>query len=428
MPITRRTFLRRSAITAIGLGAASPLLELSTAYGRPRRAAAPASDKIVVVVNLFGGNDFLNTVVPVAQYSRYREIRPVLGLARESVLALPGRDDLGLNPGMTAMRDLYAAGKLAVVVGAGAPRGAQGLFDHEASQLNLQSGGTNGSSFADAPTGWLGRYLDTVDVGAAPPGIDVGGYATLVLAGAERDALTISSIDSFGISAGFDTAARLAAYRRVQGASTLDRGPAALGRERRLHVLDLSGTLRERTASYAPAVEYPQDNSVAEALLQCAELISAGLGVRALAVGADGFDTHAAQNDGASATDLGNHDYLLMTVSEAVAAFTADMAAHGLGERVVVLVVSEFGRRAYQNTDNGTDHGFAGGMFVVGDAVRGGVYGEYPSLAENRLVLDGNVDVSVDFRRVYATLLGDYLGADPGALLGGDFASLGFIA
>lgn len=427
MPITRRSFLRKSAITAIGLGAASPLLKLTPAYASTRRASGPGSDKIVVIVNLFGGNDFLNTIVPLGQFDRYRAIRPNLHIPSERALALPGVDDIGLNPGMTAMRDLYAQGKLAVVVGTGAPADAQGLFDHEASQLNLQSGGTTGSSFTTAPSGWVGRYLDTVAGGTVPPGIDVGGYATLVLAGREREALTLFSIDSFGINPGFDSEARLAAYRRIQSASTLDRAPAATGRERRLQVLDLAGTLRERTANYEPAVEYPRDNNVADALLQCAELITADLGVRALTVGADGFDTHAAQNDGASASELGNHDYLLSTVSDAIGAFYADMAAHGLGDRLLVLAFSEFGRRAYENTDNGTDHGFAGGMFVVGDAVRGGVYGDYPSLAEDRLVFDGNIDVTVDFRSVYATVLGNYLGADPGPILGGEFPTLGFV-
>ncbi len=116
-----------------------------------------------------------------------------------------------------------------------------------------------------------------------------------------------------------------------------------------------------------------------------------------------------------------------MTVSEAISAFYRDLVAHGLGERVVILVVSEFGRRAYQNTDNGTDHGFAGGMFVVGDAVKGGVYGTYPSLDERALVFDGNVNVSVDFRSAYATLLGDFLAIDPGSVLGSEFPTLGFM-
>ena len=420
MTITRRTFLRRSAATAIGIGLGGPLLRMGDAL-----AGGPASEKIVVVVNLFGGNDFLNTVVPVSQIDPYRAARPNLYVRPDWALELPGRDDLALNPGMTAMRDLYAEGKVAVVVGAGMPPTAQGLFDHEASQLNLQSGGVSGSSFTTAPSGWLGRYLDTVAGGTMPPGVDVGGYATLVLAGEQSEALTLFSTESFGIMPGFDSQARLAAYRRIQTSSTLDRAPAILGRERRTQVLDLAGLLRERTGSYVPAVPYPADNYLADALRQCASLIAGGLGVRALTVGADGFDTHAAQNDGASAADLGNHDYLLKTVSDAIGAFQADLEAHGFGDRVVTLVFSEFGRRVYENTDLGTDHGFAGGMFVVGAPVRGGVYGEYPSLAASDLVFDGNVDVTVDFRSVYATVLEGHLGADPGPILGGDFPTLG---
>lgn len=426
MPITRRQFLRKSAITAIGLGVASPLLELCPVRAASRRGG-PGSDKIVVIVNLFGGNDFLNTVVPLGQFSRYREIRPVLHIPAERALSISGRDDIGLNPGLTAMRDLYEQNRLAIVLGTGAPPDSQGLFDHEASQLNLQSGGTLGSSFLTAPSGWMGRYLDTVDGGLLPAGVDVGGYATLVLAGEESQALTLFSIDSFGINPGFDGDARLAAYRRIQTSSTLNQAPARLGSDRRTQVLDVSGTLRERTANYQPAVAYPEYNSTADALKQCAQLISADLGVRALTVGVDGFDTHAAQNDGASASELGNHDYLLMTASEAIGAFLADVRAHGYGDRVVVLVCSEFGRRAYQNTDNGTDHGYAGGMFVAGDSVRGGVYGDYPSLSESQLVMDGNIKVTVDFRSVYATILGDYLGADPGPILGGNFQTLGFM-
>ena len=418
MAITRRTFLRTSAVTALGL----PFVNIGSALASGRGSG---SDRIVVIVNLFGGNDFLNTVVPLSQIDRYRAARPSLHIRPERALALPDRDDLALNPGMTAIRDLYAAGKVAIVVGTGMPADAQGLFDHEASQLNLQSGRTTGSSSTSAPSGWLGRWLDTVDAAAMPAGVDVGGYATLVLAGEQTEALTLFSIESFGIMPGFDSEARLAAYRRIQSQSTIDRFPAALGRERRLQVLDLAGALRERTAGYEPAVEYPDGNALGDALRQCASLIAGDLGVRALTVGADGFDTHAAQNDGATGTVLGNHDYLLMTVSEAIGAFQADLAAHGHGGRVVTLVFSEFGRRVYENIDLGTDHGMSGGMFVVGETVRGGVYGDYPSLADSALVFDGNTAVTVDFRSVYATVLAGHLGADPRPVLGGDFPTLG---
>ena len=150
MAITRRTFLRTSAVTALGL----PFMNIGSALASGRGSG---SDKIVVIVNLFGGNDFLNTVVPLSQIDRYRAARPSLHIRPERALALPDRDDLALNPGMTAIRDLYAAGKVAIVAGTGMPADAQGLFDHEASQLNLQSGRTTGSSSTSAPSGWRSR-------------------------------------------------------------------------------------------------------------------------------------------------------------------------------------------------------------------------------------------------------------------------------
>lgn len=424
--ITRRAFLRTSAITAIGAGLGSPLLG-RTAFGGTRSLRGTATDPIVVLVNMFGGNDFLNTVVPLGQFDRYRSMRPMLHIPRERTLSLPGTTDIGFNPGMTALRDIYADGRLAVVLGTGMPMNSQGLFDHEASQLNLQAGHTSGSAFESAPSGWIGRWLDTVGAGIAPPGVNVGGYSTLALAGEERDALTVFDVSNFGVMPYFDTEARLASYKRIQAESSSLVEPAMRGREMRQLVVDLGDTLRERTEAYVPAVDYPEDNNVAYTLRQCAQLIDADLGVRALAVAADGYDTHASQNDGASNSSLGYHDYLLMQVSNAIGAFLADVAAHGHGNRVVVVVASEFGRRCFENTDIGTDHGYAGGMFVAGEPVVGGIYGEYPSLADSDLVLDGNIDVTTDFRSVYATVLAGHLGADPGDILNGNFPTLGFL-
>src|SRR4029453_9826478 len=132
MTIDRRQFLCKSAITAVGLGLASPLLE-SAAFGASRRkdGSQAATDKLVVALNLYGGNDGLNTVIPVSQYGTYKDYRPTLAIPQERTLALQGTSELALNPGMTALRDLYDAGKVAIVAGVGPPQGSQGLFDHE---------------------------------------------------------------------------------------------------------------------------------------------------------------------------------------------------------------------------------------------------------------------------------------------------------
>lgn len=422
--INRREFIRRSAITSVGLSFASPLLQGVT-FARGLRGQGGGSDKVIVTVNLFGGNDYLNTVIPIGQYDRYRELRPQLGLERDRVLALAGITDFGLNPGMTAFQSLFASGRLAIVNGVGVPRDADGLFNHELSQYLFQSGASTDPALTTTRTGWLGRYLDTVGEGIISPGINLGG-GQVVLAGLERDALAIGSIGDLQIRISDDRDARLDAYTRIMQLPDTDTA-GEYNREVRKRALDQTATIQERTNAYEPAVEYPDNNSLADSLRQCASLVWSDLGVRAVCVGYDGFDTHASQNDGAGPNELGNHDYSLMSVSEAIAAFQADLEAQGVADRVLTVVFSEFGRRPEENADIGTDHGYANAMFVVGTGVRGGAYGDYPSIAEDRLVLDGNVDATVDLRSVYATLLGGFLDTDPAPVLGGQFPQLGFL-
>ncbi len=426
MAINRRQFLRRSAITAVGLGFGSPLLE-RVAWGRaPRGARGSLSNKVVVTLNLYGGNDGMNTVIPLNQYARYRELRPKIGIDQDKVLQLANAPDFGLNPGMTALHDLYGRGKVAVITGVGLPADARGLFDHEASQYVFQTADVSESTFTTVPTGWLGRYLDTESIGLVSPGVDLGG-GNLMLTGVTREALTISSIDQFQVQPSFDGDARLAAYTDIMNIPNPDGGVAERNRLVRKDAIVQSEVVRDRTAGYTPAVEYPADNYLAQTLLQTAQLISADLGIRAIAVGTDGYDTHSAQNDGAGNGQLGYHDYLLNTVSEAVSAFYADLESHGLADDVIIVTLSEFGRRPEENNDEGTDHGFGSVGFVIGGAVRGGVYGGYASLAEEALVLDGNIDVTTDFRSVYATVLAGFTDADPAPILGGSFPLLGFL-
>jgi uncharacterized protein (DUF1501 family) len=431
MAITRRRFLSQSAITAVGLSFASPLLDLPAfAAARPKGASQGASrlasgNKVVVAINLSGGNDGLNTVVPLFQYDRYRELRPTLAIPQESVLTLGDAPGIGLNPALAALHTLYGEGKVAVFPGVGAPPNAYGLFDHEASQYLFQSADVTGSANTAVPSGWVGRWLDSVGEGLVAPGINFGG-GNLLLRGRTREALAIDSIEAFQVQPSFDYEARSAAYDALMRMPAAAGGVGERNRQLRLQVIEQSAVVHERTAEYEPAAEY-EDNPLAYSLGECAKLIAADLGVRALAVGFDGFDTHAGQNNGGGAGELGYHDYLLATVGNAIAAFYRDLAAHGHGSEVIVLVFSEFGRRPEENNDRGTDHGFGSVAFAVGDAVRGGVYGDHPSLDEAALVLDGNVDVTTDFRSIYATVLGDYLAADPAEILGAAFPSLGFI-
>lgn len=419
MAIDRRQFIRRSAITAVGLSFGSPLLE-RIAYATPRGARGASTDKVVVTLNLDGGNDGLNTIIPLNQYTRYRELRPTIGFNADQVIALQNAPDFGLNPGLAALHGLYTQGKVAAILGAGPPPDTSGLFDHEASQYIFQSADVVRSFDTTAPSGWLGRYLDTTAEGVVSPGIDLGGGG-LIVNGRVREALTLTSIDEFQVQPLFDYDARLSAYVDIANIPHTASAVGERNRQVRQAAIRQSEVVRDRTAGYEPAVTYPADNYLGETLLQTAKLIAADIGVRGVAVGTGGYDTHSAQRDG------DYHEFLLQTVGDAVAAFYADLAAHGLSDRVLTVVFSEFGRRPEENGDAGTDHGYGSVMFAVGDAVRGGVYGEHPSLDEDRLVLDGNVDVTVDFRSVYATILGRFLGTDPAPVLGGEFDMMGFL-
>jgi uncharacterized protein (DUF1501 family) len=422
MDTTRRELLRAGALSALGLGLSGPLEALAAASPRGRSAGDP----VVVVVTLNGGNDGLNTVVPLRQYGRYREMRPTLAWRREVLIPVHDYDfDFALNPGMRAIAGLFGRGKVAIVNGCSTPPTARGLFDHEASLVNCWTGELYGTAPAETPTGWLGRYLDAVEPDVLPAGFDLGS-TPLVLTGARGVPLSLYGLSNFGVYPSVDSEARYAAYGRIQQAPAAT-GPGREGQALRRQIGDLTGVLAEIASTYrvAPGVTYPPTYLAAN-LQDCAALILADRGVRALSVSLSGFDTHATQNETPpGGTPL--HQGLLTIVSEAIAAFHEDLSRQGAGRRVLTLVVSEFGRRPFENADRGTDHGLAGPIFAIGDAVRGGVYGDHPDLRDEYLVLGGNLDLRVDFRSVYATVLAQHLGVDPGPILRGDFPLVEFL-
>ena len=397
------------------------------AQTRVGRVSAAGAEKVVVFVTLNGGNDGLNTIVPLRQIERYRDLRPSIAIPRRRLLPIPGlEEEFAFNPGLAAFQQLYAAGRLAVVNGVGTPHDTQGLFDHAASLQNLETGSTYGAAPPSAPTGWLGRYLDDLDPAGLPRGITFGSGKTL-LSGRQAAPLVLRSLDGLGIYPSDDTEARLDAYRRLQR-GTAATGPAEDNRRLRQQMIELGVDLEMIGANHAvtPGVTYPDNNEVAAALRECAALIVAGRGVRALEVTQPGFDTHVDQQLGPPVATR-YHERLCSLFAQAIAAFQADIDGHGLSDQVITLVCSEFGRRPMDNSEYGTDHGLAGPMFVIGGPVRGGLYGDYPDLRDEYLVLDGNLDVTVDFRAVYATILARHLGVDPGPILGGDFEPLGFL-
>lgn len=378
-----------------------------------------AGDAIVVTVLLNGGNDGLNTVVPIgdAQYALYEKARPKLKIARDQVIKLANTDPAagqpngpyGLNPVLTGLHGLYQRGNLAIVAGVGVPRDSESMFDHSAGVYDFMTADPYHLNFHSArPTGWLGRALDGVTGKEVPPGLDFGGGG-LLLAGSKNRPISLGTITDFQLLAG-DVA--LAAYRDLMEYERPDSPVAEFNRTQRKTAINSGSSLRERTKDYKPAVAYPANNRLADNLRDVASVIWANLGARGFSVALGGFDTHKGQNQ----NNL--HAVLLKTFSDAVTAFYNDLRAQNLSRNVIILTLSDFGRRPEENSELGTDHGYANCCFVIGDKVKPGMHGIYPSLESAKLVFEQNLDITVDYRAVLATILAKHMDVDPKPVVG----------
>jgi uncharacterized protein (DUF1501 family) len=380
--LTRREFLSGGAgLGFVSLGARAPAL-----WQRAARAAEPKPGlPILVVIELSGGNDGLNTVVPIDD-DLYAKARPTLRIEPKSVLKLDDR--VGLNPAMKDLHKVWDAGDLAVVQGAGYPNPNRSHFR----SMEIWQTGEVGP-VPDA--GWLGRAAELY------PSLGpcyVGGEATpMAVRGRKIFTPSIASLADFRIPAGMSQPADRASSPADELAREVRRlNDLALGQARRLEAV-------------AQGLHPADANSLTGRLTTIRVLLENDPGLRVFytTTGAAGFDTHAAQ--------VYTHRELLRTLSSSVANFLAELRDRGLAERVVVLMFSEFGRRLRENAQGGTDHGAAGPVFLAGAPVRGGLIGSAPDLAN----LDqGDLKFTVDFRDVYATLLSRWLNVDPVPILG----------
>jgi uncharacterized protein (DUF1501 family) len=374
-------------------------------------ASAYGDDTILVVLQLSGGNDGLNTVVPYG-LDGYRQLRPTIGISEADVLPLT--DHLGLHPQMGKLHRRYQAGEMAIIQGVGYPSPNLSHFR----SMEIWHTATPDSS---GTTGWLSTYL-----ASEPRATDVPTYAVSVTDGLSAalkggvSAPTIRTLEAYrfrtderypGARAG-----RLALanwiYERGYGVRPLEEDVARTA----ARALASAERVQSAARAYQSDVEYPRF-PLAGGLKTIAQLIAANLGTRVYYTAFGGFDTHSAQ--------VNTHARLLGGFADSVDAFFQDLARMGAAHRVLVMTFSEFGRRAHENGSLGTDHGTAGPMFIIGPRVQGGVYGEHPNLQS--LDANGNVRYGVDFRAVYATVLQGWLGAEPGALLGVRYESLGFV-
>lgn len=427
---TRRQFLG----TGLALASAAVTVPyfinrsaLALAQPEPGAKSIPGvpEERVLVVVQLSGGNDGLNTVVPHGDGAYYKA-RPGIAVRADKVIKLSG-SDVGFHPSMAPMADLYNEGQLAVVQGVGYPNPNRSHFK---SMDIWHTADTNGTG-----DGWLGRYFDSECVGfgsfesggkalATPTtpkvinpqiGIAIGASAPLAMKGRRMSGISFESADLFrwtgasvekGLAPAYDTISRTGTPQGVDpesNAGFLTR--TALDAQ-------VSSDLIRKAVSTRPRISYP-GSELSRQLQMVASMIQAKLSTRVYYVSMGGFDTHSGQGG-----EQGRHANLLGQVAGALRAFYADLKAQGNDGRVLTLTFSEFGRRVGQNGSQGTDHGTAAPMFLAGPMVKAGVLNAHPSLTD----LDqGDLKYEVDFRSVYAAVVAKWLKADPRAVVGAGF-------
>jgi uncharacterized protein (DUF1501 family) len=415
---TRRGYLEsgltRRQIIARGVGAglavyATRAMSITDVFGAAETAAAATPDAPVLVsVFLPGGCDLLDSFVPLEQYGRYADFRPRL---KQKEPAKLGSTGLGVHESLTAgtnggVKGLFEQGKIGLLPGID-------YANPDLSHFHSRHFWETGLITQSAGTGWLGRLLDRTGSGDNPlQGISLSGTLSPLLRSAGAPVAAVSSPNSstMWMPGIWGTSHDLAMKAYAEMAQ---RPAPSAGERAATTAARLTKEVADRLAPYRPEdgkpdplagpVAYPKNNELGERLGQLAGLLAQPLGIRVAAVEAEGeFDTHDGQPD-----DLAEG---LKEVSEALSAFQADLEARGLADRVLTFVWSEFGRRPEENESAGTDHGAGGVAWVQGTRARAGVLSDYPDLG--RLDRHDNLAVTVDFRRVYSSLLEQWMGTD----------------
>lgn len=388
-PIDRRDFLARTLSGLSTFGVIAQGLSVRTpAWLR----TLPEGERILLVIELGGGNDGLNVLVPFGA-DEYHKARPTLGLAARQCLELtPG---LGLPADLKGMKALYDAGKLALIQGVGYPNPNRSHFK------SMDIWHSADPSTAVKVGGWLGRTVDELAGGKRQDEaiVNLGLKPALALQGGRCSPIAFQDPASYRF-VGSEAEARVFAEMARSEKNDTEKILEIIGRTAETASTS-SDRIRAAASGYKTPVAYP-DTRLAGNLRTVASLIQAGLQTRVFYAYHNGFDTHTNQQQ--------RHPRLLQELDGAVAAFQKDLERLGFAQRVATLVFSEFGRRVAENASRGTDHGAAGPVFLLGGRVRGGLHGQAPSLAD----LDrGDLRFTTDFRTIYAAIQQDWFGATP---------------
>ena len=414
--LSRREVITAGILVAAGGGALKAgYAAVPDAFARGVYAANRAGlrrDQVLVMIQLAGGNDGLRTVIPL-QDARLHDLRPTLSAASVSG-ALPLDAEFGLHTRLGGIKALWDQGRVAVVHGVGYPNPSYSHFE------SIRVWETADPSRRQLD-GWLGRTLarDYDTAGHPLTGCACGATSTPgMMRDVKSTVAVIQDRQSYGFAAEDLQAIVGSVYRETPGiyGALFDTTVAAL--QSTVAELDQTLPTPENGPDAPPSYSQDPSNQLAQALKLGAQLIIAGTGIRLLHVTLDGFDTHYAERD--------PHDQLMGFLDESVSGFYADLAQHGLASNVLLATWSEFGRRPGENVAGGTDHGSAAPLLLVGDPVRGGLYGHPPDLG--RLDDDGNVTYTVDFRSVYQEILEVHFGTEALEILGARFEHLGFLS
>ncbi len=367
-------------------------------------------DPVLVVIQLSGGLDFMNTLIPYTS-EHYHDARPTVGVSPEDVL--PMNDHLGWHPAAAALKELYDAGNVAVVQGIGYENSSRSHFRamdiwHTCEPDKIST------------EGWLARVTRDLDPQNENPltAVSFGRGLPRALAAPGVTTTSIGDLDQFGlmtkVSAEQERQQDLEIFKRMYtpsvGTGIVRDYLSQTGRD----VLKGVDMLKDVPAGYSSTIEYGS-NPIANALRDVARVHTAGLGTRVFYTQHAGYDYHSLEPE--------THPRLLTELTEALSDFMADLREHNASEEVTVMVFTEFGRRIKDN-GSGTDHGSGGGAYIIGDHVAGGLYSEYPSVKPEDWLYGEDLRHTIDFRGIYGTVLEQWMGMDPTAIVGGQFEQL----
>jgi uncharacterized protein (DUF1501 family) len=394
--INRRRFLQVGSLASASVFMPKFLKALE------KDSMVPAGNKVLVVIQLSGGNDGLNTVIPYRNDIYYRS-RPSIGIQRDK--ALPLTDETGLHPALTGLKSLYDDGAMGILQNVGYPNPDR---SHFRSMDIWQTGSASSEAWTN---GWIGRYLDAQCKGCDKPvqALEIDDTLSLALKGEIEKGLAFK--DPNRLSGGNESFMNDLLHQHPAGDKNVDYLYKTMGA-----TLSSASYLKEQFKSHKTTGSYP-NTALGNNLHTIARLITSDISTKVYYVSHGTFDTHVNQ--------LASQNNLFKQLDDAVTSFTKDLQNNNRFQDVVVMTFSEFGRRVEQNASNGTDHGTANNMFIIGGGLKEkGLLNENPDLEH---LQDGDLQYKVDFKSVYATMLNKWLGADDKAILKQDYPLLSFV-